>query len=96
MDSAHEHKFGFSEAISFLVPCDTQKEIDYLWERLSADPKAEQCGWLKDRFGVSWQISPVVLENIMNSGDRRKIDRVTQAFLKMKKFNVAELELAAR
>ena len=96
MDSAHEHKFGFNEAISLLVPCDTQEEIDYLWERLSADPNAEQCGWLKDRFGVSWQISAVALERIMSSGDPKKIDRVTQTFLQMKKFDVAALELAAR
>jgi predicted 3-demethylubiquinone-9 3-methyltransferase (glyoxalase superfamily) len=96
MDSAREHQFGFNEAISFLVPCDTQQEIDYLWEKLSADPKAEQCGWLKDRFGVSWQISPVMLGKIMSSGDQQKIDRVTQAFLQMKKFDVTALEEAVR
>ena len=95
LDSAHEHRFGFNEAISFLVTCDTQQEIDYLWERLSADPKAEQCGWLKDTFGVSWQISPTVLETIMTSGDQTTIDRVTQAFLPMKKLDIAALERAA-
>jgi predicted 3-demethylubiquinone-9 3-methyltransferase (glyoxalase superfamily) len=95
MDSAREHKFAFNEAVSFLVPCDTQQEIDYLWSKLSADPKAEQCGWLKDRFGLSWQISPVMLENIMRSGDQQKIDRVTQAFLPMKKLDIAELQRAA-
>jgi predicted 3-demethylubiquinone-9 3-methyltransferase (glyoxalase superfamily) len=95
MDSARDHQFGFNEAISLLVPCDTQQEIDDLWGKLSADPKAEQCGWLKDRFGVSWQISPVVLDEIMSSGDREKIDRVTQAFLPMKKLDIAPLERAA-
>jgi predicted 3-demethylubiquinone-9 3-methyltransferase (glyoxalase superfamily) len=95
MDSAREHHFAFNEAISFLVPCDSQQEIDYLWGKLSADPKSEQCGWLKDRFGVSWQIAPAAMEEIMNSGDQKKIDRVTQAFLTMKKFDLAELERAA-
>jgi predicted 3-demethylubiquinone-9 3-methyltransferase (glyoxalase superfamily) len=95
MDSAHAHQFGFNEAISFLVPCDTQREIDYLWSKLSADPKAEQCGWLKDKYGVSWQISSAMLHEIMSSGDQKKIDRVTQAFLQMKKIDLAELERAA-
>jgi predicted 3-demethylubiquinone-9 3-methyltransferase (glyoxalase superfamily) len=95
MDSAHEHQFGFNEAISFLVPCDTQQEIDYLWSKLSVDPKAEQCGWLKDKYGVSWQISPAMLDEIMRSGDQKKIDRVTQAFLQMKKFDLSALERAA-
>ena len=95
MDSAHEHNFAFNEAISLLVPCDTQQEIDYLWEKLSAVPQAEQCGWLKDRFGVSWQIAPARMDEIMNSGDQEKINRVTQAFLQMKKFDIAELERAA-
>jgi predicted 3-demethylubiquinone-9 3-methyltransferase (glyoxalase superfamily) len=95
MDSAHEHHFAFNEAISFLVPCDSQQEIDYLWSKLSADPRAEQCGWLKDRFGVSWQIAPAMMDEIMNSDDQAKIDRVTQAFLQMKKFDLRELERAA-
>ena len=95
MDSAQDHRFAFNEAISFLVQCDTQKEIDYLWGKLSADPNSEQCGWLKDRFGVSWQIAPAAMEEVMSSGDQKKIDRVTQAFLKMKKFDLAELERVA-
>lgn len=57
MDSAHEHKFAFNEAVSFIVPCDTQDEIDYYFEKMSAVPESEQCGWLKDKFGVSWQIT---------------------------------------
>ena len=75
MDSAHEHHFAFNEAISFLVACDTQEEIDYFWERLSAVPDAEQCGWLKDKFGVSWQISPTALRAMLTNGTREQIDR---------------------
>ena len=94
LDSAREHNFAFNEAISFLVDCDSQEEIDYYWERLSAVPESEQCGWLKDKFGVSWQISPTALGEMMTKGTREQIDRVTQAFLPMKKLEVAELQKA--
>src|SRR5436190_4683810 len=94
MDSAREHKFAFNEALSFMVPCETQKEIDYFWEKLSADPKAEQCGWLKDKYGLSWQIVPTVMYEMQKTKDKEKLARVTQAFLKMKKFNIAELKKA--
>ena len=94
MDSARTHGFGFNEAISFEVFCDTQAEIDEYWSKLSADPKAEQCGWLKDRYGLSWQIVPTAMRRMIASGDDRKLARVTQAFLKMKKFDVAKLEAA--
>jgi predicted 3-demethylubiquinone-9 3-methyltransferase (glyoxalase superfamily) len=94
MDSAREHNFAFNEAISFLVECDSQAEIDYYWERLSAVPEAEQCGWLKDKFGLSWQISPAALDEMMKNGTREQVDRVTQAFLPMKKFDIAELQKA--
>jgi predicted 3-demethylubiquinone-9 3-methyltransferase (glyoxalase superfamily) len=94
MDSAWEHKFAFNEAISFLVQCDTQEEIDDYWEKLSAIPEAEQCGWLKDKFGLSWQISPAALQDMMTKGTREQVDRVTQAFLPMKKFDLAELQKA--
>jgi predicted 3-demethylubiquinone-9 3-methyltransferase (glyoxalase superfamily) len=94
MDSAWEHKFAFNEATSFLVLCDTQEEIDYFWEKLSAVPEAEQCGWLKDKFGLSWQISPAALQDMMTKGTREQVDRVTQAFLPMKKFDLAELQKA--
>ena len=94
MDSAHDHKFAFNEAISFLVRCDTQEEIDYYWDQLSAVPEAEQCGWLKDKFGVSWQISSRLLDEMMTGGTPEQIDRVTQAFLPMKKFDLAELQKA--
>ncbi len=94
MDSAHGHNFAFNEAISFMVHCDTQAEIDYFWGKLSADPKAEQCGWIKDKFGVSWQILPTVLEKMLADNDKKKVARVTQAFLKMKKFDIAALKQA--
>jgi len=94
MDSAQEHNFAFNEAVSFIVSCDTQEEIDYYWDRLSAVPEAEQCGWLKDKFGVSWQIVPTLMNEMMASDDPEKIARVTQAFLKMKKFDIAELRKA--
>lgn len=94
MDSAHAHGFTFNEAISFVVPCDTQDEIDYYWERLAADPAAGQCGWIKDRFGVFWQITPAVLGRMLSSADQAQVARVTQAFLKMKKFDIATLQRA--
>lgn len=94
MDSAQEHRFNFNEAISLLVNCETQEEIDHYWDKLSAVPEAEQCGWLKDKYGVSWQISPAVMDEMMTKGTPEQRDRVTQAFLKMKKFDLAELRNA--
>jgi predicted 3-demethylubiquinone-9 3-methyltransferase (glyoxalase superfamily) len=94
MDSAREHDFNFNEAISFIIRCATQEEIDSYWKKLSADPKAEQCGWCKDKFGVSWQVQPTMLNEIMNQGTSEQIDRVTQAFLPMKKFDIATLKRA--
>ena len=86
--------FKFNESVSFVVPCESQEEIDYYWEKLSADPKAEQCGWLKDKYGLSWQIVPAVLAEMQKDKDREKVARVTEAFLKMKKFDIAALEKA--
>lgn len=94
MDSAYEHYFTFNEAISFIVYCDTQEEIDYYWDKLSAVPEAEQCGWLKDKFGVSWQIVPTAMKEMMQNKDAEKLARLTEAFLKMKKFDIAELKKA--
>ena len=94
MDSAHEHRFAFNEAISFMVNCNTQEEIDYYWRRLSAVPEAEQCGWLKDKYGLSWQIVPTGMDDMLTGDDRKRIDRVTQAFLKMKKIDMAKLREA--
>lgn len=96
MDGGGEHQFSFSEAVSLMVRCDTQEQIDYFWEKLSAVPESEQCGWLKDKFGVSWQITPTAMDEMMGSGDQAAIDRVTQAFLPMKKFVIADLERAYR
>ena len=96
MDSAHPHDFSFNEAISFVLRCGDQQEIDYYWDKLSADPKSEQCGWLKDRFGVSWQIVPAGMDAMLASGDRAAMARVTEAFLSMKKFDLAALEEAYR
>jgi predicted 3-demethylubiquinone-9 3-methyltransferase (glyoxalase superfamily) len=94
MDSAQPHQFGFNEAISFIVNCETQAEIDTYWNKLSAVPQAEQCGWLKDRYGFSWQIVPTAMEKMLTDGDEERIARVTEAFLKMKKFDLAELQAA--
>jgi predicted 3-demethylubiquinone-9 3-methyltransferase (glyoxalase superfamily) len=94
MDSAYEHQFAFNEAISFIVHCETQQEMDDYWGKLSAVPEAEQCGWLKDRYGVSWQIVPTVMDEMMRRGTREQIDRVTQAFLPMKKLEIAPLKQA--
>jgi len=94
MDSSGPHDFSFNEAISLIVNCDTQEEIDYYWEKLSAVPESEQCGWLKDKYGVSWQIVPSIMNEMMTSGDKEQIARVTQAFLKMKKFDIKTLQKA--
>lgn len=94
MDAVGTHDFVFNEAVSFVVPCDTQEEIDYYWEKLSAVPAAEQCGWLKDKYGLSWQVWPTIIGEIINSGDKERISRLTKAFLKMKKFNIEELKRA--
>lgn len=94
MDSAQQHNFEFNEAISFMVRCKDQAEIDYYWEKLSAVPEAEQCGWLKDKFGLSWQITPESMEEMMASKDKAAVQRVTEAFLLMKKFDLAALDKA--
>jgi predicted 3-demethylubiquinone-9 3-methyltransferase (glyoxalase superfamily) len=78
------------------VYCDDQAEIDFYWDKLSAVPEAEQCGWLKDRFGVSWQIVPTLLDDIMQNGSWEERARATEAFLKMKKFDIEALEKARR
>ena len=93
-DSADDHKFNFNEAVSLMVNCHTQQEIDHYWKKLSAVPQAEQCGWLKDKFGLSWQIVPDNMEDMMADKDEKRVKRVTEAFLKMKKFDLAELEKA--
>jgi len=94
MDSARDHDFGFNEAISLLVSCETQEEIDHYWDSLSAVPEAEQCGWLKDRYGLSWQVVPTAMDDMLRAGTEEQTARVTEAFLKMKKFDLAELQRA--
>jgi predicted 3-demethylubiquinone-9 3-methyltransferase (glyoxalase superfamily) len=88
--------FKFNEAVSLEVSCDTQDEIDYYWEKLSAggDPKAQMCGWLKDKYGLSWQVSPAKLEEIM-AEDTPQSRRAMTAMLKMKKIDLREIERAA-
>jgi predicted 3-demethylubiquinone-9 3-methyltransferase (glyoxalase superfamily) len=85
----------FNHAISFIVSCDTQKEIDRYWDALLQGGTPEQCGWLKDRYGLSWQIVPKVLTTLITDPDREKAKRVSEAMLKMVKFDIAELERAA-
>lgn len=94
MDSAYKHNFNFNEAVSFIVNCDTQEEIDYYWDKLSAEPKSEQCGWLKDQFGISWQIVPSNMNEIMSSSTPEQLMRVNQVVLKMKKLDIAEIQKA--
>lgn len=85
--------FKFNESISFMVRCADQAEIDLYWEKLTADGGAEgQCGWLKDKYGLSWQIVPTRMDEMMSTGTPEQIGRVTQAFMQMKKFDVAKLE----
>ncbi|MDX9939713.1 MAG: VOC family protein [Sphaerochaetaceae bacterium] len=94
MDSGYPHGFQFTEGISLMVQCDTQQEIDVLWRRLSADADAEQCGWLKDRYGISWQIVPTSLGQLLETGNPAQVDRVTKAVLEMKKLDTALLHQA--
>jgi predicted 3-demethylubiquinone-9 3-methyltransferase (glyoxalase superfamily) len=86
--------FQFTPAISFFVNCGTQAEVDYYWDRLSEGGKVEQCGWLKDKFGVSWQIVPTILGEMLSDKDPKKVMSVTQAMLKMIKLNIADLKRA--
>lgn len=94
MDSAAEHTFTFNEAVSLLVECTDQAEIDYYWEKLSAVKESEQCGWLKDAFGVSWQIAPQGMEEMLNDADTEKVNRVLNAMFAMKKLDIAALKRA--
>jgi predicted 3-demethylubiquinone-9 3-methyltransferase (glyoxalase superfamily) len=91
MDSAHDHKFTFNEGVSLIVNCKDQQEIDYFWEKLSAVPEAEQCGWVKDKFGVSWQIVPQNLDEIMSKNPIK----TTPVLMKMKKIVIIDLESVA-
>ncbi|MGD2077006.1 MAG: VOC family protein [Chloroflexota bacterium] len=92
MDSAQQHNFAFNEAVSLMVNCQDQQEIDYYWDRLSAVPEAEQCGWVKDKYGVSWQIAPENMGQLI----ARNPEKTTPAMLAMKKIIIADLEKAGR
>ena len=89
--------FKFTEAISLQVHCDNQQEVDHYWEKLSAggDPKAQQCGWLKDKYGLSWQVVPRVITELLKDHESAKAQRVMEAILRMKKIDIRELERAA-
>lgn len=88
-------QFKLSEAVSFVVNCETQKEVDELWEKLSSGGQIQQCGWLKDKYGLSWQIVPTVLFELLDDKDAAKVERVMQALMQMKKIDVRELKRAA-
>jgi predicted 3-demethylubiquinone-9 3-methyltransferase (glyoxalase superfamily) len=85
--------FKFNEAISLSVHCDTQDEIDYYWDKLTAggDPSAQQCGWLKDRYGLSWQVAPTIMTELLSDPDTEKTTRVMEAYMPMKKFDLAKV-----
>ena len=96
MDSSYPHGFGFNEAFSFQVLCDSQREVDHYWESLGTggDARAQQCGWLADRFGLSWQIVPAVLPKMLSGPDKEGASRAMEALMQMKKLDVAVLEAA--
>jgi len=89
-------EFGFTEAVSFVVHCENQQEVDYYWEKLSAGGKQIQCGWLKDQYGLTWQVVPVALFRLLEDTDPKKTQRVMQALMKMTKLDIATLEKAAQ
>lgn len=96
MDSAHQHAFTFTGAISFLVNCEDQAEIDHLWDAFTDGGEEGQCGWLNDRFGLSWQIVPTALFDLLNHPDPEKARRATEAMLQMKKIDLPKLQKAHR
>ena len=94
MDGGNVHNFTFNEAVSLLVLCGDQKEVDYFWERLNRNPEEGQCGWLHDAYGVSWQIAPEGMSEMLNSSDREASDRAMNAMLSMKKIDISALKKA--
>ena len=89
-------EFKFNEAVSFVVSCDNQEEVDYYWDKLGAggDPQARQCGWLKDKYGLSWQVVPKILPQMLKDRDKTRAERVMAAMLKMKKIEIGQLQQA--
>ncbi|MBI2043991.1 VOC family protein, partial [Candidatus Pacearchaeota archaeon] len=94
MESAGEHKFAFNEGVSLLVNCDTQEEIDYYWNKLTEGGTESVCGWLKDKYGFSWQITPIVLDEMIKDENKDKAENAMQAMLQMKKIIIKDLEKA--
>lgn len=94
MDSGKASPLSFQQAVSFVVGCETQEEVDYYWEKLTEGGKEVQCGWLNDKFGMPWQVVPSAMERMMSEGSKEQIARVTAAFMQMKKFDIAALEAA--
>lgn len=94
MDSPGDHAFTFNEGVSFMVLCEDQAELDYYWEKLNATPDGGQCGWLKDPYGVSWQVVPAAMDSMLYSGAPEQVDRLMAAALAMKKFDIAALQEA--
>lgn len=93
-DSAQDHQFSFNESVSLMVTCQDQEEVDYYWGKLSAVPESEICGWLKDKYGVSWQVIPKALNEMLQNGTPEQVERVTAAFMQMGKMEIAKLEEA--
>lgn len=89
-----EQSFKFNESVSFLVDCEDQAEVDYYWEKLSAVPESEQCGWCKDKHGLSWQVIPKQMDELLGGPDKEGAKRATEAMLQMKKINLSELQKA--
>ncbi len=87
-------EFSFTMAISFVVNCETQEEVDYFWDKLSEGGETNQCGWLTDKFGVAWQITPIALEEMLREGDPAKTERAMKAMLQMEKLDIATLKQA--
>lgn len=94
MDGGGGHNFTFTHAISFMVKCDGQKEVDYFWDNLSQGGETEPCGWLRDQFGVSWQVVPTILYDLLNDPDERRAKQVMNALLQMEKIDIAQLQEA--
>jgi len=94
MDSAHPHGFGFNDAVSLLIPCETQEEIDHYWSALTDGGQPGQCGWLKDKYGVSWQVASTVMFDALKNGSPEQVERVVNAFMTMRKVDVAALQQA--
>lgn len=94
MANDFKHQFAFNEGVSLIVNCLNQEEIDYFWEKLTEGGQEIECGWLKDKYGVSWQVNPVQLDEMLKSPDKQRAERVMKAFMKMKKFDLKKLEEA--